>query len=123
MKQLLIIVALIAAGAGFVIWANRPASAGDGELDEFAQCLASEELTMYGAEWCAHCKNEKSEFSGSFKYVPYVECPDEPKLCIEKGIRGYPTWITKEGVTYEGEQGLEKLSQISGCSLPNSTTQ
>lgn len=87
------------------------------DLDSFAQCLAANGLTMYGAEWCSHCKKEKSRFGSSFKFVPYVECPDNPKLCLDKGIRGYPTWITASGTVFEGEQGLEKLSEISGCSL------
>lgn len=87
------------------------------DMDNFAQCLASEKMTMYGASWCAHCKKEKSAFGSSFAYVPYVECPDNIQTCLDKGIAGYPTWITAEGVVYEGEQGLEKLAEITGCSL------
>ncbi len=73
---------------------------------------------MYGAEWCAHCQNEKKAFGDSFKYVPYVECPDNPQKCLEKGIEGYPTWILPDGKKLIGEQGLLKLSQESGCLLP-----
>jgi thiol-disulfide isomerase/thioredoxin len=87
-------------------------------LDAFAQCLASKNLTMYGAEWCSHCKKEKSRFGTAFKYVPYVECPDNVQLCLAKGIKGYPTWIDASSTLYEGEQGLEGLAKISGCELP-----
>ena len=73
---------------------------------------------MYGAVWCSHCQTEKASFGSSFQYVPYVECPESPNLCLEKGIEGYPTWVDENGVKYVGEQGLEKLSQISGCELP-----
>lgn len=90
----------------------------EGNLDAFAKCLAEKEVTMYGADWCPHCQNEKNNFGKSFQYVPYVECPDEPKLCIEKGIEGYPTWLLKDGTKLIGEQGLERLSEISGCALP-----
>ncbi len=89
-----------------------------GKYDEFAKCLASKNLTMYGAVWCSHCKAEKDRFEGSFKYVPYVECTESPDLCIERGIKGYPTWIDADGTAYQGEQGLDKLSEISGCGLP-----
>ena len=68
--------------------------AGDGpsaNLDAFAQCLAEKKITMYGAEWCPHCLNEKNAFGDSFKYVPYVECPEKPDKCLAAGIRGYPT--------------------------------
>jgi hypothetical protein len=89
-----------------------------GKYDTFAQCLASQKLTMYGAVWCSHCKSEKARFGDSFKYVPYVECTENPDLCLKNGVEGYPTWIDQKGTKYTGEQGLEKLSSISGCQLP-----
>lgn len=89
------------------------------DMDLFAQCLAEKQITMYGAEWCTHCKKEKAAFGSSFKYVPYVECPDNIKICLEKGVNGYPTWITSDGSKYEGEQGIERLAEITGCSLSN----
>lgn len=89
-----------------------------GALDEFAKCLASKNITMYGAVWCSHCQNQKKLFGDSFKYVPYVECPDNPSVCISKGIEGYPTWIFPDGRKLIGEQSLEKLSQESACVLP-----
>jgi len=87
-------------------------------LDTFAQCLASKGLTMYGAEWCPHCKKEKNRFGTAFKYVPYVECPDNVQACLAKGVNGYPTWIDASSTLYEGEQGLDGLAKISGCELP-----
>ncbi|MDP2638897.1 MAG: hypothetical protein Q8P06_01870 [Candidatus Azambacteria bacterium] len=87
-------------------------------LDEFAQCLAAKDITMYGAAWCSHCQNEKKSFGDSFKFVPYVECPDNTQICLEKGINGYPTWIFPDDRKLVGEQGLKKLSQKSGCPLP-----
>lgn len=90
-----------------------------GKYDAFAQCLASKNLTMYGAVWCSHCKAEKARFGDSFKYVPYVECTENPNVCLEKGVEGYPTWIDLSGAKYVGEQGLEKLGTISGCELPS----
>jgi len=72
---------------------------------------------MYGAVWCSHCQSEKNAFGDSFKYVPYVECPDDPQKCLSLGITGYPTWILPDGKRLLGEQGIEKLSQESGCVL------
>jgi glutaredoxin len=89
-----------------------------GNLDGFAQCLASKNFTMYGAEWCPHCKREKALFGTSWKYVPYVECPENTKLCLDKGVTGYPTWISADGSKYEGEQGLERIASESSCTLP-----
>lgn len=90
----------------------------NGTFDAFAKCLAEKKITMYGADWCPHCQNEKRAFGDSFRFVPYVECPDNPQLCLAAGIRGYPTWIFPDGKKLEGEQGIKKLSNESGCPLP-----
>jgi len=86
-------------------------------LDDFAKCLAEKNVTMYGAAWCPHCQNEKKNFGASFQYVPYVECPQETQKCIDLKIEGYPTWIMQDGKRLVGEQGIQKLSQESGCAL------
>jgi len=91
----------------------------NGNLDAFARCLADKSVAMYGADWCLRCQNEKKAFGDSFRFVPYVECPDDPQKCLAAGINGYPTWIFPDGDKLEGEQGLEKLSLLSGCALPN----
>jgi len=92
-------------------------SAGD-KYNLFAQCLSTKGFKMYGADWCSHCQNEKRAFGDSFKYVEYIECPDNIEECRAEGINGYPTWELPDGRKLEGEQGLEKLSQESGCLLP-----
>ncbi|MEK7607605.1 MAG: hypothetical protein AAB484_01600 [Patescibacteria group bacterium] len=114
----IIIVALI---TSFVIISKRnsPNKPSSEAITSFAQCLASKKLTMYGAAWCSHCKKEKALFGDAFKYIPYVECPENEKLCLDKGVNGYPTWIDGAGVKYVGEQGLDGLAKISGCPLPN----
>jgi len=96
----------------------KPAAIVNGKYDNFAKCLASKNITMYGAVWCSHCQNEKKAFGDSFRYVPYVECPDNPQKCLEKNITGYPTWVFPDGKKFVGEQGVEKLSQESACPLP-----
>ncbi len=87
-------------------------------VDDFAKCVTNKGLTMYGAVWCAHCINEKKAFGNSFKFINYVECPDNIQLCSDKGVNGYPTWIDAVGKKYEGEQGLAGLARITGCELP-----
>lgn len=69
-----------------------------------------------------------------FKFIPYVECPDEPQKCLTAGVDGYPTWIFPDLSTrtsnepqsnssgqawrkFEGEQDIKKLSEESGCPL------
>lgn len=88
----------------------------EGKYDSFAKCLTEKGATMYGAEWCSHCKNQKELFGASFKYVNYVECPQNPQLCKDKGVQGYPTWIINDN-SYVGEKSLEELSLLTGCVL------
>ena len=88
------------------------------ELDDFAQCLTDRGYMMYGAYWCSHCQNEKKGFGPSaWKRVNYIECTKEPKQCLDAGIKGYPTWLGPEGTRLEGEQGVGRLSEVSGCPL------
>ena len=115
MKKTLIVIAVVLVG-GTLFFLRSPKKASG--LDEFAQCIAAKNITMYGADWCPHCQNEKKAFGESFEYIPYVECPDNTKQCLDAGIKGYPTWIFPDGKKLEGEQGVKKLSQESGCALP-----
>jgi hypothetical protein len=113
-----IVIAVIIIIIGFFVTksASAPTS---GKYDGFAKCVVDKGLTMYGAAWCSHCQKEKVNFGDSFKYITYVECPDNIKLCTDKGVNGYPTWIDADGKKYEGEQGLDGLAKITGCTLPN----
>lgn len=112
---LLIIIVLILV-ALFFIFRSGPANA---ELDNFAQCLADKNVTMYGAYWCAHCQNQKAAFGNSFRLVPYVECTKDPNKCLAAGIEGYPTWIFSSGKKLVGEKSFQELSVESGCPLAN----
>jgi thiol-disulfide isomerase/thioredoxin len=87
------------------------------DMDSFVQCLAARGMTFYGASWCPHCQAQKALFGQSVKYLNYVECPDNPQACIDKGVEAYPTWIDSAGAKHEGEQTIDQLSQLSGCEL------
>jgi len=120
------VVGLMAIAVLVLSYPRQEAQTGE-NLDAFAQCLADKNITMYGAAWCSHCQREKKAFGDSFRLVPYVECPDNPQKCLDKGINGYPTWIFPVSSTtdkfaerkLEGEQGILKLSAESGCALPD----
>lgn len=106
---LLVIVSLI------YFYSGRDSS--PGKYDSLAKCIADKKITMYGASWCPHCQNEKRALGSSFRHIPYVECPNNPQLCAQMGVKGYPTWIFPDGRRFEGEQGVKKLARESGCAL------
>ncbi|HLC89678.1 MAG TPA: thioredoxin domain-containing protein [Patescibacteria group bacterium] len=119
-KIVILFIFAILVVTGFFIWQfvlSEPKPDDNSALADFAQCLSEKGLVMYGANWCSHCQREKSRFGEAFQFVNYVECPQDPENCLAAGIEGYPTWVTADGQKYEGEQGLERLSQISGCEL------
>lgn len=100
---------------GFVFLASpKPA---DPKIKVLAQCLKDKGTTMYGAAWCPHCQRQKALFGEAFSLIPYVECPNEAKLCLDKGVTGYPTWITASGKHLEGEQDFKTLAKESGCTF------
>ena len=121
----ILVFVVILALLGFLLYRSTRTNTVSGqEMIPFAQCLASKNVTMYGAYWCQHCKNDKAKFGDAFKYVPYVECTQDVKKCTDAGVQGYPTWIVN-GKKLEGEQGVDgfaTLASASSCSLPQPTT-
>lgn len=111
------LLALAAVGAGIITVINKPQSS-SANLDSFAQCLTNKGVTMYGADWCPHCEQEKNAFGESWRYINYVECGANPPECLAAGIKSFPTWIFPDGRRLEGEQGLINLSTVSQCALP-----
>ncbi len=93
-------------------------------MDRFAKCLTNKGAVMYGVFWCDHCREQKTAFGDSFKYVKYVECvtPDQPRVlipeCKAQGITHTPTWIFADGSKLEGSQSLATLAEKTGCKAP-----
>ena len=53
----------------------------------------------------------------------YTECstPDasgQTQVCIDKGIKSYPTWIFADGSILNGDITLQQLSDKTSCTLP-----
>ncbi|MCF7834295.1 MAG: hypothetical protein K9L98_01875 [Candidatus Pacebacteria bacterium] len=102
---------------------NVASSKPSGYYDQFAQCLTDQGAVFYGTFWCPHCQNQKRMFGSSVKFVNYVECstPDAQKttpICIEKEIKGYPTWEFADGSRLSGEIPLATLAEKTSCELP-----
>ena len=99
------------------------ANTGPGKLDAFAQCLGEEGAVFYGTFWCPYCKKEKQMFGRSDELLPYIECSTpngkgQLEVCKEKNITGYPTWEFADGSREGGVISLDKLSEKTGCSVP-----
>lgn len=113
---IIIVIAILSGGKNINSNPGAP-----GKYDAFAQCLAKAGATMYGAAWCPHCQDTKATFGNSFRFIKYVECPDNTQLCIDKGVQGYPTWIvgsTTIDVGFDGNNTMKLLASSTGCVLP-----
>jgi thiol-disulfide isomerase/thioredoxin len=115
------IVSLVIIGAGIAVAVTT--SSKPSIYTEFAQFLAEEEATFYGAFWCPHCLDQKRMFGNAEKYLDYVECstPDrsgQTPVCTEAGITSYPTWEFAGGQRTTGALDVEVLAAITGCELP-----
>ena len=115
---LMIIIVLALVAAALWLLPKKPA----GNLTDFAQCLKAKGAVFYGASWCSHCQKTKALFGEAAEYLPYVECstPDgksQTDICVQKGIRGYPTWIFADGSQLTGEVSLSALAGKTGCIL------
>lgn len=87
-----------------------------GILDDFAKCSAQKGAVMYGAiEWCEFTQAQSKMFGKSFKFVNYKDYSEYPSTF--GNIKKTPTWIIN-GKDYTGVQTIERLSQLTNCSLP-----
>jgi thiol-disulfide isomerase/thioredoxin len=92
------------------------------EYDSFAQCISDSGAKFYGTYWCPHCKEQKALFENS-KKLPYIECSTpngqaQTQVCLDAGIKSYPTWEFADGSRESGMQTFEKLSEKTSCPVP-----
>jgi hypothetical protein len=119
-KMILALVAVVATVliAAYIIQHQAPKN-----YDEFAQCLTSKGMKLYGAFWCSVCQKQKSLFGSSAVYINHAECstPDgksQTAECQAAGIESYPTWQLPDGSKRAGILTFQELAAFSGCKLP-----
>jgi len=120
LQKLLIIVVIVAVAAGLYYLVRRK---NDSRMAAFARCLGDKGAKMYGAYWCPHCAEQEERFGSSFRYAPYVECGIKgsratAQVCLDAGVKRYPTWVFADGTKVEGDHSLEFLGQTTGCPVP-----
>lgn len=115
MKKLLLIVSSVLIFTGCV--------AQDAAIyDDLAACITDSGATMYGTEWCPHCKDQKKAFGSSFENINYIDCDKDKQACTDAGITGYPTWVLGDGERLIGAQSILVLADKTACELPTGET-
>lgn len=99
-------------------------SSNDVNYDPLAQCIADNEVVMYGSFRCGVCAKTRAMFGDSFQYIKEIECHPQGEnsqweLCQDMEIAGTPTWIKSEdGVEIKRQHGFMSISELrefSGC--------
>lgn len=93
---------------------------------EFNQCLADNDVVIYGSSWCPAC-NALVEFLGGTDAVEpvYVECSIHQERCDEERIAtSIPEIQINSELHDRGDMNtwldvIEDLSNITGCEIPN----
>lgn len=117
-KHLIIVavVAVMAVAIYFVGTAFTGEHSAIGDYDDLAKCLTEKGAVMYGRVGCGWCSKQKEMFGDSFQYVTYVECPEQPQLCQQKGVTAVPAWEIG-GDLHLGFKSFEELANMAGCVL------
>jgi glutaredoxin len=117
---IIVAVAMIAIMGGFgglVSWFDGGnTQVPPGYYDDFAKCLTSKGVVMYGLKTCPHCLDQKKMFGSSFEFVTYVECSEHADICQSKGVEYVPAWEIGGNIT-DGARPLSELASQTGCSL------
>ncbi len=124
---ILILVILVLGITSLAVWSYKKSNTDTNPaltvaLNTTAQCLTDKGVKFYGAYWCPHCAIQKALFKTAVKKLPYVECADkatggQTQICIDKGIKGYPTWIFPDNSQLSGENAPFDLATKAQCVL------
>ena len=89
------------------------------ETIKFAKYLKDSGVIKYSAYWCPNCLYQSELFGKqAYKELNVVECArdgvdSQTKLCIDKNIKGFPTWEIN-GKLILGVLSLKELSRLTG---------
>lgn len=64
---------------------------------------------FYHSPACGFCVTQIAEVgSNKFRWMPMVNCAENPKLCKDNGINAFPTWLNeKTGQVHTGGISLD----------------
>lgn len=80
---------------------------------EVVICIG-ERAELFTQLGCHACEIQEEIFGDNYKYLTITNCFFEGKECIEKNIRGTPTWVIN-GEQYLGARQIDKLKELTGC--------
>lgn len=109
-----------------VVQAGALARPVDPRVEALAVHLKQSGAKFYGANWCAHCRDQKALFGKFADALPYVECaPNGPNTaiayeCASAGVNSFPTWIIRgqRHLAVLKPEELARLSRFAAWNAP-----
>jgi len=86
-------------------------------VGDFAKCLATKDIKMYGIDSCPFCTQQKKMFGSAFTQLKYVNCEFSKEECEQENIEHYPVW-KYDNKKISGILSFEDLAKLSSCPLP-----
>jgi hypothetical protein len=85
----------------------------NGSTEELAKCIG-ENSELYIQLGCHACESQEDMFGENYQYLTTIDCFYNQEECIDKEIKGTPTWIIN-GQEYLGSKSIEELKNLTGC--------
>ena len=81
--------------------------------ESVAKCIGEKSI-LYTQLGCHACEYQEKMFGENYKYLNVVDCFFDREICIEKEIKGTPTWIIDDR-EYLGARSVAELKNLTGC--------
>lgn len=117
MIYFIILMLAVVVTAAFAWWPKNTALQKTVPRSQFALCLATKQVAMYGSDSCEACLRQKGMFEQDFNRIQYINCDIDQEECTQKGIQQWPTWMYNDQA-FVGVQSFQDLAKISGCVAP-----
>lgn len=91
-----------------------------GKYADVARCLTEKGVVFYGAYWCPHCQEQKTDFGDDFQFITYQECDDSGpngsrKACLDAGISSFPSWSFPGQGILIGRNPIFVVAKLANC--------
>ena len=115
-RKILIIIILFLLISFFVL--NKKQEKQDlNQMEEFIQCLAKENVVIYGSQYCPACSALVDQFKGYDIKLIYVECNEEQEKCAKETQTDFVPEIQINKQNYSGLKKIENIGQAVNCQL------
>lgn len=120
-NKTIIIILLVCIAAAFVVafsLGDRQPEEEVASPGELIQCLAANNIVIYGTSTCPACAQLINSLGGYQAVEPiYIECSQETEVCMQNMQTDYVPEIQVNGELYTGSRNPQDLAEQFGCQI------